>query len=91
MQKTWKMIESLAHGYSSEGTQQELPNEYQQIQHNRGLDGFQNFLHLYGFDERNISVGRVEYGMLFEKNRKFNSSGISVNENKYCNSSRNFV
>ena len=29
MQKTWKMTETLAHGYSSESTQQELPNDYQ--------------------------------------------------------------
>ena len=29
MQKSWKMIETLAHGYSSESTQQELSNEYQ--------------------------------------------------------------
>ena len=27
--KTWKMTETLAHGYSSESTQQELSNEYQ--------------------------------------------------------------
>ena len=27
MQKSWKMIETLAHGYSSESTQQELSNE----------------------------------------------------------------
>ena len=32
MQKTWKMIETLAYGYSSESTQRELSNEYQ---HNR--------------------------------------------------------
>ena len=29
MQKTWKMTETLAHGYASEGAQQELSNEYQ--------------------------------------------------------------
>ena len=28
--KTFKMTEILAHGYSSEGTQWELSNEYQQ-------------------------------------------------------------
>ena len=27
--KTWEMIETLAHGYSSENTQWELSNEYQ--------------------------------------------------------------
>ena len=26
VQKSWKMIETLAHGYSSESTHQELPN-----------------------------------------------------------------
>ena len=29
MQNIWKMTETLAHGYSSESTQQELSNEYQ--------------------------------------------------------------
>ena len=29
MQKSWKMIETLANGYSSESAQQELSNEYQ--------------------------------------------------------------
>ena len=29
MQKTWKMTETLAHGYSSESTQWELSDEYQ--------------------------------------------------------------
>ena len=29
MQRTWKMIETLAHGHSSESTQRELSNEYQ--------------------------------------------------------------
>ena len=29
MHKTWKMIETLVHGYSSEGAQWELSNEYQ--------------------------------------------------------------
>ena len=28
MQKTWKMTETLAHGYTSESTQWELPNEF---------------------------------------------------------------
>ena len=31
--KPWEMTETLAHGYSSESTQQELSNEYQ---HDRG-------------------------------------------------------
>ena len=29
VQKNWKMTETLAYGYSSESTQQELSNEYQ--------------------------------------------------------------
>ena len=29
MQKNFKMTETLAHGYSSESTQRELPDEYQ--------------------------------------------------------------
>ena len=29
MQKTWKNIETLAHGYSSERAQRELSNEHQ--------------------------------------------------------------
>ena len=29
MQKTWKMTETLAYGYSSENAKQELSNEYQ--------------------------------------------------------------
>ena len=29
MPKFWKMSETLAYGYSSEGTQRELSNEYQ--------------------------------------------------------------
>ena len=35
MQKAWQMMETLAHGYSSESTQQELSNEYQ---HDRVLN-----------------------------------------------------
>ena len=39
MQKTFKMTETLAYGYSSESTQQELSNEYQ---HDRVLMVFKN-------------------------------------------------
>ena len=39
MQKTWKMIETLAYGYSSESTQQELSNEY-------NMTGFRQFSNL---------------------------------------------
>ena len=41
MQKKRKMTETLAHGYSSENTQREPPNEYQ---YDRVLDGFQKSL-----------------------------------------------
>ena len=37
------MTEILAHGYSSQSTQQELSNEYQQV----GLNGFQKSLHYF--------------------------------------------
>ena len=39
MQKTWKMTETLANGYSSESTRRELSNEYQ---HDRVLMIFTN-------------------------------------------------
>ena len=39
IQESWKMTETLAHGYSSESTQQELSNEYQ---HNRVSMIFKN-------------------------------------------------
>ena len=40
MQKTWKMTEILANGYSSESTLRELSNEYQ---HDRVLMVFKDF------------------------------------------------
>ena len=39
MRNTWKIIETLAHGYSSERAQRELSNEYQ---HGRVLMVFKN-------------------------------------------------
>ena len=39
MQKTLKVIETLAHGYSSESSQRELSNEYQ---HNRVYTIYKN-------------------------------------------------
>ena len=40
MQKTWKITKTLANGYSSESTRQELSNEYQ---HDRAFMVFTNF------------------------------------------------
>ena len=40
MQKSWKITETLANGYSSESTQRELSNEYQ---HDRVLIVFKDF------------------------------------------------
>ena len=52
MQKHVKMTETLAHGYSSESTQPELSNEYQQDR------VFKNCLHPCAF-ESSLSIGRV--------------------------------
>ena len=41
------MIETLAHGYSSERTQRELSNEY----HHDSLNGFQTSLHPCAVDK----------------------------------------
>ena len=51
------MTETLAHGYLSESTQRELSSEYQ---HEKGLYGFQEALHLCALDESSLSIGRVE-------------------------------
>ena len=56
-EKSWKMTETMAYGYSSESTQQELSNEYQ---HNKGLNGFQNFLLFSPMDESSLSMERVK-------------------------------
>ena len=50
------MIETLAHGYSSEITQQELSNKYQ----HDGLDGFQKSLRPCTLDEGSLRIGRVK-------------------------------
>ena len=47
--KKWKMIETLANGYSSESIQW--------ISTWQGLDGFQKFLHPCGLDESSHSIG----------------------------------
>ena len=59
MQKSQKMAETLAHGYSYDSTQQELYNEYQ---HDRVLNGFQNFLRSCAFDESRLSIKKVIKG-----------------------------
>ena len=57
MQKNnWKMTDTLAHGYSSESTQQ----EYKWIPIWQGLDGFQKHLHHCALDESGLSIDRVE-------------------------------
>ena len=53
MQKTWKMTETLANGYSSESTQRGLSNEYQQ---GRVLMDFK----IFALDESGFSIGRVK-------------------------------
>ena len=58
------MIESLAHGYSSEGTHREPSNEYQ---YDRVYMIFNN---LCAFDESRLSIGRVK-----EINEKRNTTG----------------
>ena len=50
------MTETLAHGYSSESTQRDLSNEYQQ---DRVLMVFRKSLHLCALDESSLSKGRV--------------------------------
>ena len=57
MQKTWKMTETLANGYSYESTQQELSNEYQ---HDRVSMVFEKYLRLCALDERSLSIRRVK-------------------------------
>ena len=56
MQKTLKITETLANGYSSESTQQELSNEYQ---NNRVLMVFKNLLSSCALEESSLSIGRV--------------------------------
>ena len=56
MQKTWKLTETLANGYSSERTQWELSNEYQL---DRVEVVFQKSLHPCALDESRLSIRRV--------------------------------
>ena len=52
-----KKTETLANGYSSESTQQELYNEYP---HEQGSDDFQKSLHPCSLDESSLSIGRIK-------------------------------
>ena len=55
MQTNCKIAETLAHGYSSESTQQELSNEYQQC-----LDVFHKSLRPCTLDESSLSFRKVK-------------------------------
>ena len=56
MQKTWKITETLAYGYSPESTQRELSDEYQ---HDRvNLGGYQKCLPPYALDKSSLSIRR---------------------------------
>ena len=57
MQKNVKIIETLAHGYSSESTRRELFNEYQ---HDRVYKKLKKTLHPCALDESSLSIGRVK-------------------------------
>ena len=61
MQKNLKMIETLAHGYSSESTQQELFNEYQ---HDRFRFSKNRSLCSCALDESSLSIERVNSYMV---------------------------
>ena len=56
MQKSWNITETLANGYSSESTHQELSKEYQ----HDGLNSFQKSLCSCALDESSLSIGRVK-------------------------------
>ena len=56
MQKTCKMIETLAHGHSSQSAQRELSNEYQ---NDRVLIFFKS-LRPCALGESSLSIGRVK-------------------------------
>ena len=57
MQKPWKIIETLAHGYSSESNRQEISNEYQPTW--QSLNWFQKSLRPCALDEISLSIGKV--------------------------------
>ena len=55
-EKSRKMTETLAYGYSFESTRQELSNEYQ----HDGLGGYQKSFGPFAFEESSLSSGRVK-------------------------------
>ena len=57
MQKTWKITETLANGYSSESAPRELSNEYQ---HDRVRMVFKNNCICVLLDESRLSIGKVK-------------------------------
>ena len=61
MQKSWKMTETLAPGYSSDSTHWELSNECQHDCSNV----FQKSLHPCALDESSLSIGRDNKGVVW--------------------------
>ena len=57
MQKTWKMAENLANGYSYEGAKWEPSNEYK---HDRV------YFHPCALDESSLSIGRVKISLIHD-------------------------
>ena len=57
MQNTWKMTETLAHGYSSESTLRELSMQWIALW--QGLDDFQKSLPPCVLDESSLSIRRL--------------------------------
>ena len=58
MEKSWKIIETLANGYSYDSARPELSNEYQ---HDRVKMIFTIFLLFCALDESNLSIRKVKY------------------------------
>ena len=58
MQKSWKKIQPLANGYSSESTYS--ARAFRWIPTWQGLDGFKIFSHPCALDESSLSIGRVK-------------------------------
>ena len=56
MTKNWEMTEILAHGYSSDSTQQEISYEYP---HDLIMMTFINLWHSCALDKSNLSIRRV--------------------------------
>ena len=78
MQKSLKMTETLAHGYSSQSTWHELSNEYP---HDSVSMVFKNLFRLCALDKSSLSIRRVElllcYRDMFECVRSFSFYSIT--------------